>query len=103
MLGRAGHTVETAANGAQALEKIRGGSYDVVLCDMRMPELDGPGLYREVERRRPHLLKRWIFLTGDSLGLETAEFLDRVRTPTLMKPFDLGEIRRLVADITTRD
>jgi PAS domain S-box-containing protein len=103
VLVRAGHAVETAANGAQALDKIRGGSYDIVFCDMRMPELDGPGLYREVERRRPGLLKRWIFLTGDSLGQETAEFLDRVRAPTLMKPFDLGDVWRLVAAVTAQE
>jgi DNA-binding NtrC family response regulator len=46
------HRVETAYNGMAALDKLRDGTYDLIISDLRMPHLDGPGLYREVARRQ---------------------------------------------------
>jgi CheY-like chemotaxis protein len=91
-----GHQVETAPNGVIALEKLRERSYDLVMSDIRMPELDGPGLYRELERRDARLLQRLIFLTGDALSRETAEFLGKTGVTTLSKPFVLPEVRAMV-------
>ncbi len=91
-----GHRVETAANGAIALEKLGGRTYDLVISDIKMPELDGPGLYRALRHRNLPLLHRFIFLTGDALGQETSEFLDKTGVPTLSKPFALEEVRRAV-------
>ncbi len=103
MLTEDGHDVDTATNGAVALEKIRVHSYDIVFCDMRMPGLDGPALYQQVEHSRPDLVNRWIFFTGDALGAETAAFLDRTRALTLAKPFDPDELRRVVVQVTAHD
>ena len=103
MLTEDGHDVETATNGADALEKIRVHSYEIVFCDVRMPGLDGSGLYQQVEHSRSGLVNRWIFMTGDALGAETAAFLDRTRTLTLAKPFDLDDVRRVVAQVTARE
>jgi PAS domain S-box-containing protein len=97
-----GHSVEIALNGAEALLKLREQAYDFVFCDVKMPKLDGPATYQEVERIRPELLSRWIFLTGDSFSVETAEFLERTHAPTLSKPFNFEELRRLMADIGSR-
>jgi DNA-binding NtrC family response regulator len=47
------HQVETAKNGAEALDRIQAETFHAIISDLRMPELDGPGLYREVERRHP--------------------------------------------------
>jgi two-component system NtrC family sensor kinase len=96
ILSRDGHRVEKAADGVQALDKLREGSYDLILTDIRMPELDGPSLYRELERRDPRLCRRVIFLTGDMLNAETREFLEQTGAPRLMKPFPLEELRRAV-------
>ncbi|MBI3029234.1 MAG: PAS domain S-box protein [Candidatus Rokubacteria bacterium] len=96
LLAADGHQVETAANGLQALDKLRERRYDLILSDLRMPGLDGPGLYRELERRDPRLLRRVIFLTGDTLRQESQEFLERAGVPSLTKPFDAAEVRRLV-------
>jgi len=96
LLAADGHQVETAANGVQALDKLRERAYDLIVSDLRMPELDGPGLYRELERRDPRLLRRLIFLTGDTLRPESREFLERTRAPSLTKPFDVAEVRRVV-------
>jgi two-component system NtrC family sensor kinase len=91
-----GHEVETAENGSAALEKLRGRTYDLIMSDLRMPELDGPGLYREVERRHPDLLARMVFLTGDTLGSESRDFLTRIGARSVAKPFLIEEVRRVV-------
>jgi signal transduction histidine kinase/sensor domain CHASE-containing protein len=96
LLRRDGHAVETAAHGRIALEKLQEHTYDLILCDLRMPELDGPGLYRELEQQYPHLLHRVIFLTGDTLSLETRGFLAEVEVPRLSKPFRAADVRRIV-------
>jgi CheY-like chemotaxis protein/anti-sigma regulatory factor (Ser/Thr protein kinase) len=91
-----GYQVETAANGRIALEKLRGHTYDLLLSDLRMPELDGMGLYEELAQHYPHLLPRLIFLTGDTLNAETARLLEQVGAPRLSKPFTAPEVRRVV-------
>jgi CheY-like chemotaxis protein len=98
LLRRDGHTVDTAANGRLALEKLEVRTYDLMLCDLRMPELDGPGFYRELERRHPHLLRRIIFLTGDTLSAQAREFLEGVGGSSLRKPFRAAEVRRAVQE-----
>jgi two-component system NtrC family sensor kinase len=64
-----------------------------------MPELDGPGLYRELELRQPHLLQHMIFLTGDTLSPDTRTFLERTEVPRLTKPFTAAEARRVVGQV----
>jgi PAS domain S-box-containing protein len=89
-----GHRVETAPNGALALAKLAQRGFDLIVSDVRMPELDGPGLYQEVARQHPELLSRFVFLTGDILSPETAEFLARTGAARLAKPFTSEDVRR---------
>jgi CheY-like chemotaxis protein len=96
LLARDGHTVDTAANGRLALTMLETRAYDLILCDVRMPELDGPSLYRLLERHQPHLCQRLIFLTGDTLEPATQEFLEASGAPCLMKPFPIAEARRAI-------
>jgi PAS domain S-box-containing protein len=96
LLSRDGYHVDTAGNGRLALEKLQHRAYDLILCDLRMPELDGPGLYREIEAHLPHLVRRIIFLTGDTLSPEAREFLERAGISRLNKPFRAAEVRRAV-------
>lgn len=96
LLRRDGYQVDTAANGRLALAKLQEGSYDLVLCDLRMPELDGPSLYRALEACAPHLLSRFIFLTGDTLSPQAETFLQQTGVPHLMKPFRSTEVRQVV-------
>ncbi|MFQ5520049.1 MAG: PAS domain S-box protein [Candidatus Methylomirabilia bacterium] len=96
MLSTDGHQVETATDGIMALERLRERTYDVILSDIRMPKLDGPGFYRELKRSHPGLRQRVIFMTGDELGPETVEFLKRMRVPRLGKPFGREEVRQAI-------
>jgi|SRR5882724_2492433 len=91
-----GHVVETVAHGGAALAKVRTQTYNLILSDIRMPDVDGPSFYRELERRDPQLLPRVIFMTGDTLSASTREFLEQTRVPCVRKPFTLAEIRAIV-------
>ena len=96
---REGHQIEVAPNGRVALDRLRQRAYDVILSDLRMLELDGPGLYSEVERRAPELCRRFVFLTGDTLGEEVRAFLERTPAPSVSKPFAVEEVRRVVQQV----
>jgi CheY-like chemotaxis protein len=93
------HRVETADNGVAALDKLRDGTYDLIISDLKMPHLDGPGLYREVARRHPQMIRRMIFVTGDTLGPASAEFLRRSAAPTFGKPFEPADVRRVIYQV----
>ena len=84
------------ANGRLAQTQLEAHAYDLILCDVRMPELDGPSLYRLVERQQPHLCPRFIFLTGDTLEPATQAFLEASGAPCLPKPFPIAEARRTI-------
>jgi signal transduction histidine kinase len=99
LLSLDGHQVETAGSGAIALDKLRERAYDVILSDIRMPGLDGPGLYRELARNHAGLVRRFIFITGDILSPETREFLEQNGTPSLSKPFVSDDVRRIVQQV----
>jgi CheY-like chemotaxis protein len=97
LLRRDGHTIDAAANGRLALAQLQERAYDLILCDLRMPELDGPGLYRALEQHASPLCRRFIFLTGDTLSPEVAAFFAQSGVPRLTKPFTAAEVRRAIA------
>ena len=99
VLRRDGHDVEVAANGIEALACLRARSFDVVVSDIKMPRLDGPGLWATVRQLDPALAERFVFLTGDTLGSGTAEFLAGVGVPSLRKPFTVRDIRVALARV----
>jgi len=84
-----GFDVDLADNGRLALEMIDAQHYDLILTDLRMPELDGVTLYRELERRKSDLLRRVIVITGTSGHPEYESFLAETQVPYLEKPFGL--------------
>ena len=68
-----------------------------LLCDPRMPDMDGRALYGWLEQNRAHLCRRTAFVTGDALSRAAGDFLARSGRPVLEKPFAPREARRLVA------
>lgn len=101
LLDGEGYEVETASDGRAALDRLAQRSYDAVLSDLRMPELDGLGLFRAIEQRHPELLRRFVFITGTSAQDEYQGFIDDAKVPVLTKPFDVADllcvVQRLVA------
>jgi two-component system NtrC family sensor kinase len=95
LLRRDGHTVDTAPNGRMALARLQERAYDLILSDLRMPELDGSGLYQALEQY-PELQQRFVFLTGDTVSRETMAFFEQTGVRWLTKPFRAAEVRRAI-------
>ncbi len=96
VLGLEGYRVTPATSGLAALELVRDTAFDLILLDIRMPELDGPGYFRELQSRDPELARRVMFMTGGAVGPETAELLFSLRVPCLRKPLPIDELRAAV-------
>ena len=101
ILSGARHRVVTARSGREALERMASEHYDVILTDMRMPDLDGRALYEEIERRWPGRAARVVFVTGDTLASALREFVSESGRPVIEKPFLPSEVRRLVDELAT--
>jgi PAS domain S-box-containing protein len=96
MLERDGFAVEVAFDGEHALAALGRRSYDLVLSDVRMPDLDGPALLRRLQSDWPALVKRLIFITGDTVGLGAGSALDKLGRPVIEKPISPEEMRRVI-------
>jgi len=70
--------------------------FDLVLCDIMMPEVNGIELYESVSRIHPKLRERFVFMTGGAFSTSTRQFLDSTELPRLDKPFDVRELRRIL-------
>jgi CheY-like chemotaxis protein len=93
LLRHDGSIVDTAADGHTALTQLQAHHYDLVLCDLRMPALDGPDFYAILSREHPYLRHRVLFLAGDTLGADSTAFLEQCSQPWLYKPCDVAAIR----------
>jgi len=93
MLGRR-HRVETAGNGREAFERLVSGQcFDVILCDLTMPEMTGVQLYEALTTEAPGTTGRIVFMTGGVFSEHTRDFLERVSNPLLEKPLSLESLR----------
>lgn len=99
ILREAGHRVVTAVSGREALVRLEFAAYDVILTDIRMPELDGRALYHEIETRWPERAARVVFVTGDTLSTTSRNIAAESGCPVLEKPFLPSEVRRVVAEV----
>ncbi len=97
MLRRDGHVVAIAKDAESALRMIERADVDLVVSDLRMPGLDGPGLYRAIRETRPELIERLLFITGDVLAPDIDRFLAETGAVVVEKPLDPGLFRRVVA------
>ena len=95
-LDQAGYDVESTTISRRALAMIERTPYDVVIADVKMPELNGPELYTRTCQLRPEMSRRFIFITGDIDGEDTLQFLERSGCAYFMKPFNLERLTSAV-------
>ena len=94
----ADHEVVVETSGRAALARAeRGERFDLLLCDLMMPEMTGQDLLEALERTAPDLAGRVVFLTAGAFTPAAREFLERTRRPRLEKPFEAEALERLVA------
>lgn len=98
-----GYQVSLARNGVQGLKHILEHAVDAILCDLSMPQLGGDAFHLTVQRVRPQLGERFIFVTGNSDNPKYEKFLKMVTCPVLYKPVAVDKLletlRRLVATV----
>jgi CheY-like chemotaxis protein len=93
------HDVAVVHSGREALTLLStDGSFDLVLCDLMMPDIGGMEVYEHLARSKPELAARIVFVSGGAFTPRTRTFLESVPNPTLDKPFDLETIRTVVRD-----
>jgi CheY-like chemotaxis protein len=93
------HDVVTETDAAVALARIaRGETFDVIFCDLMMPNMGGVDVHAALFANRPDLARRLVFLTGGAFSQRTEEFLETVANPVVAKPFTVEGLRALVAD-----
>jgi CheY-like chemotaxis protein len=98
-LTRTGWEVDLADSGDEGLRQLAGASYEVVLCDLRMPGMSGHEFYRRLESMASPAIATLIFMTGDVLSPEASRFLQEAGRPVLSKPFALKDLMEVLAQV----
>src|SRR3990167_1961819 len=99
VLGKDDSKVEVARNGKEALGKIDTNDYDLIVCDIKMPIMNGIQLYNEIKTRDPGLAHRFIFITGDP-SIETIDFINETGNKVITKPFRIEEFEAQINGIS---
>lgn len=90
------YRVTTASNGLEGLKAVMEADFDVILCDVVMPTMPGDMFYHAVQRAKPQLCGRFIFLTAHQENPRVKDFLNRVSGKVLMKPFHLDDLLEMI-------
>ena len=98
----AGFQVDCARDGQEALDRIKVKTYDLLICDLKMPRMDGPTLHRLLTQIKPTLAHRTIFVTGDVAETENERFLEESGCPWLAKPFRLADLLAFANDVVSQ-
>jgi signal transduction histidine kinase len=91
-----GHDVTVASDGKEAYARAAGGDFDVIITDLRMPNVGGREFFETLHANHPEIGKHVVFCTGDTVGGDTLAFLETVGRPHLKKPFSLAELRSIL-------
>jgi CheY-like chemotaxis protein len=84
--------VTAVSNGLDGLNQVMDRDFDIIVCDMMMEKLAGDMFYRAVERAKPHLCKRFVFMTGYKGNKKIEDFIRDVNGLMLWKPFEIYEL-----------
>ena len=97
-----GFGVVAVQNGVEGVHEVLAHDFEVILCDMMMPTLPGDMFFRAVERMRPHLCDRFIFMTGHRGNSKVTDFIRNVNGTMLSKPFHVDDLLEMIAFVQVR-
>ena len=92
-----GYKLIGVTNGVDGLKQIMARDFAAIICDMMMPNLPGDMFFRAVERTKPALCKRFIFITGYKGNRDIEDFIRKVNGIMLWKPFETHELMDAIA------
>ncbi len=96
------HDVVNASSGSEGLKLLaEGGNFDVILCDLMMPEITGMEVFERLKKLRPEMTNKFIFMTGGTFTSHSQEFVKSSFNRTIEKPFKIGALRQLVCEMVT--
>jgi DNA-binding response OmpR family regulator len=88
-------------SGTEGVKQILAADFDAIVCDMVMPNFPGDKFYLAVQQARPHLCKRFIFVTGHKGDRNVIQFIKQTGRIALWKPFEMRELVEAL-DFVTR-
>lgn len=94
--------VVSVRNGVQGVREVLKGDFEVIICDMMMPTLPGDMFYLAIERMRPHLCARFIFITGLRGNPKVTEFIKKVNGTMLSKPFHVDDLLEMISFVQVK-
>lgn len=94
--------VTTASNGADGLREVMALDFDVIICDLLMPHMPGDMFYLAVQKVKPALAQRFIFITGHSDNEKVASFLEKTEGLVLFKPVSTEELVEMISLVLKR-
>ncbi len=94
-----GHEVDSVGSASDALTMIKSGRYGVILLDVKMPGMSGNELYKRVQKIAKSLAKRIVFVTGDTMGIDTKDFLARTGAHYISKPIDVENLMQAINEV----
>jgi CheY-like chemotaxis protein len=94
-----GYLISLAANGVQGLKFILNHPVDAVLCDLSMPQLEGDMFHLTVQRVRPQLSRRFVFITGNAGDPRYDDFLKNAGCPVLYKPVSVVRLLEVLSGL----
>ena len=94
-----GHEVTLHTSSTQARDELLAGAdYDIIFCDVMMPDLDGVSLHEELQKTRPEIAERMVFVTGGAFSAKARDFLENTKNRCLQKPYDVKEVRAAIRE-----
>jgi CheY-like chemotaxis protein len=97
-----GFSVTAVHNGVEGAHKVLASDFELILCDMMMPTLPGDMFFRAVERLRPHLCDRFVFMTGHLGDPKVNDFINSVCGAVLSKPFRVYDLLEMIDFVRLR-
>jgi CheY-like chemotaxis protein len=95
--------VTTARNGVEGLREVMAMDFDVILCDMMMPTMPGDMFYLAVQKVKPHLCPRFLFITGYGDDPRTNDFLQKADGLVVFKPVPPEELLQMISLVLQRN
>lgn len=94
-----GHSVVHVSSGVEGIREIVKSDFDLIICDLMMPKLPGNMFYLAVERSKPHLCHKFIFITGNASTPQMREFISKTSGLLLLKPFRVEALAAAIQQV----